>query len=137
MKSSTLSVEHRPWAVRLKRPALIVLACYWAALLIGTHMPQPESIVPENVSDKLLHTAAYGGLTALLLFNGLLRASLGWIHWLAALVLVGIVALFDEVTQIPFGRHFDMLDWSADMVGAGAVAAVMAAALAIYRRRSF
>jgi VanZ family protein len=134
--SSALSVEQRGWADRLKRPALIVLACYWAALVIGTHIPQPEVIVPENVSDKFLHLVAYGGLSALMLVNALLRVELRWFHWLAVLLAIGGWAMLDEVTQIPFGRHFDLLDWTADVLGAAAAAAGVAIMAWIWRSRS-
>lgn len=92
---------------------------YWLAIFVATHLPKlPESVDLSQVSDKSLHYGAYAGLAFLL------SASLGvngWSWGRAGLVLgvAGLYGAVDEVLQIPVNRHADVLDWQADMVGAG------------------
>lgn len=111
---------------RLRIPAAIALAGYWICLFIGTHVPQPEKFISPNLWDKGLHVFAYGGLAALVLLNLLLRAPLRWSRVAVVIALVTAVGLFDEVTQIPVGRHFDLLDLTADVIGATVASAVVA-----------
>lgn len=110
---------------RIARPWRITLTVYATALTIGTHWPRLElgtESVP--VSDKLLHMAAFGGLTLLL-----------WQAWivrrLLPLFLFGVGwAVLDELTQaIPgLGRTVSPLDITASGVGVFIVVAVLWAA---------
>jgi VanZ family protein len=104
-------------------------------MFVATHYPRPEQITPQ-VSDKLLHFAAYGVL-ALLCVAALLarRALRAWDPW----VLLGVLAVYgalDELLQIPVNRHCDLQDWIADMGGAAAVLVPVAGLAALWRRRS-
>jgi VanZ family protein len=110
----------RSWqSGRLKTWALALLVVYWLALFVGTHMPRgPQELLPKNVSDKLLHFTAYGGLAFLLCLNGSLRRPLGWRQFAIVLALLAGFGAFDEITQIPVGRDCDILDWIADVTGA-------------------
>jgi VanZ family protein len=104
---------------RLKTWALALLVVYWLALFVGTHVPRgPHELLPKNVSDKLLHFTAYGGLAFLLCLNWSLRRPLGWRQFAIVLALLAGFGAFDEITQIPVGRDCDILDWTADVTGA-------------------
>jgi VanZ family protein len=90
-----------------------------AAIFFVSGLPSPP--LPERVSDKTGHLAAYFGLAVLAV-----RASGGGLPCLVrlrvALLALGITigyAAFDEIHQtfVP-GRFGDLADWSADCVGA-------------------
>jgi VanZ family protein len=104
---------------RLKTWALALLVVYWLALFAGTHVPRaPHELLPKNVSDKLLHFTAYGGLALLVCLNWSLRRPFTWRHGLIVLALMAGFGALDEVTQIPVGRDCDIVDWTADVTGA-------------------
>jgi VanZ family protein len=118
-----------PADVRKTRWALtIIVAGYWLALLVGTHMPRVPKALQMPGSDKWQHTTAYAGLAFLLIA----RRSVGRpLTWKRALGVAGIVILFgalDELTQIPVGRDAEFNDWLADsfgtLVGVGLFAAM-------------
>jgi VanZ family protein len=94
-----------------------ILTAYWLLMFFGTHIPRvPRSLAGAN--DKVLHLVGYGGLAALLL---VWRCSRGpvTIRTIALLwLLIGCYAAFDEITQPIVGRHADVADWIADVVGA-------------------
>ena len=66
------------YAVRefLKRPLIwqSALACYWLAMLVGTHVPSQTGLLPPDGSDKLVHMAAFAGLAALVAITWQLAA---------------------------------------------------------------
>jgi len=127
-----LANETEPGAVkhtRLRLAAASLLALYWAAMFLGTHLPQ--GVGPgSQVSDKLLHFGAYAGLAFLLAAAlSCFRARLG--SFLFALLIAALYGVFDELTQMPVpGRQADVHDWVADVLGAGVgvLAFVIAAA---------
>lgn len=94
-----------------------LVAIYWVALLVATHLP-PSRLPNPHISDKIEHLLAYGLLAgALYLPMSLSRRSPIWI----AIVTLGIVLIYgalDERTQPPFGRSCDLHDWYADAIGA-------------------
>lgn len=93
-----------------------LLAVYWVAIFVTTHIPNPEAIAPK-VSDKTLHFGAYAGLTLLWLAWLQTRSKLHW-KWLGwTLPLMAVYGAADEILQIPVGRHCDLYDWFADMGG--------------------
>ena len=103
---------------RLKKLILVVLGCYWLALVIGTHLPNPpHAILSLGTSDKWLHLAAYLGLSFLLNLYGSLRRRWTWRQGLAVVALLALFGVLDEVTQIPVGRECDVFDWAADVAG--------------------
>jgi VanZ family protein len=103
------------------------LAVYWLALFVATHLPASSPLLPRNVSDKLLHGAAYAVLAVL--FAGawqsaagrLTLAHLRWV-WIVLVLYGGI----DELLQIPVRRKASVGDWIADALGAAAGLALFA-----------
>ncbi len=108
----------------------MVLAVYWTALCVGTHIPATAAGLPVQVSDKLIHSVAYAGLAFLL---ALVLPRLGlrrWRLYVMALLIAACYGALDELGQIPIpGRCADISDWYADV--AGAVAGVALHWLAI------
>ena len=106
--------------VRIRRGVAVVLAVYWCALFAGTHIPNADTIMPSNVSDKSLHFFAYAGLAFLASlwqsFSGPLRPS----RMLGIFLIVIAYGVVDEMLQlIPFLRRFaEVTDWIADVAGA-------------------
>lgn len=96
-----------------------LLAVYWVAMLVGTHVPPTFKAVHEEVSDKVLHFLAFAGLAWLVAMawqttTGILnRRHLRWI-WFAVM----LYAMLDEVTQPPFDRDASVWDLLADALGA-------------------
>ena len=119
---------------RLKTWALALLVLYWLALFVGTHVPRgPHELLPKNVSDKLLHLTAYGGLAFLICLNWSLRRPLGWRQGAIVLALLAGFGALDEVTQIPVGRDCDLFDWTADVTGATAGVGLFLLAASLFR----
>ena len=119
---------------RLKTLALALLVVYWLALVAGTHVPRaPNVLLPKNVSDKLLHLTAYGGLAFLICLNWSLRRPFTWRQGAIVLALLAGFGALDEVTQIPVGRDCDILDWTADIAGATAGVGLFLLAASVFR----
>ena len=108
----------------LARP---MLAVYWPALAIATHLPGDaiERIgdLRELLADKLLHFGAFGLLTAMLVgASPLGRHRRGHVaQALAAGLIAMLYAVLDEATQPAFGRTADAMDLVADFTGVGVV----------------
>jgi VanZ family protein len=103
-----------PWS-RLTTGAVVV---YWAALVLGTHLP--GSAVPSTpCSDKTLHFWAYAGLAFLLAWSWTTRRTFLWGGAAIALFLASGYGGLDELTQtfVP-GRCADVVDWCYDTAGA-------------------
>ena len=105
---------HRPWRT--------VLLAYAVALTVATHWPRLQLGTEEfRVSDKILHTGAFGAAALLLWMSGLVRRPF-------RLLLVGLAwAAVDEITQgLPgLGRTISWLDLLASSVGVAAVASML------------
>jgi len=113
---------------------MIMLAGYWAAIFVGTHLPMTLGGLP-GVNDKMLHLGAYAGLgfllSAALTTYGLRRGTL-----YITLLVGATYGCFDEVTQMFIqGRSTEVTDWAADVLGAGAGAIAFAIALLLITRR--
>ena len=93
------------------------LACYWLALVVGTHYPFPHGI-PTDYSDKELHFGAYAGLAFMGAAAWTARWGLRPVGWAIVWVAVVMHGAIDEWTQPPFGRTCELLDWVADVLGA-------------------
>ncbi len=90
---------------------------YWAAMLLGTHLP--GSAVPETpYSDKTLHFTAYAGFAFLLAWAWATRRRFLWCGPVFAVLVAGLYGALDELTQtfIP-GRFGDLGDWCYDLLG--------------------
>ena len=111
-----------------------VLAVYWTALFIGTHVPLPAGTLPGD-SDKLAHLAAYAGLAFLLGMSVSLRGT-GMVRTcVIAFAVVAVYAVIDELLQIPVGRNADFYDCLADWIGAVLGIASVLVGQAIWRRQ--
>jgi VanZ family protein len=106
---------------RLWRPRLwqLVLACYWLALFLGTHLPIDRLALHRGSADKFAHIAAFGGLAILVaitwrLSGGRLHArQLIWV-W----IIVVLYGAIEETTQPLVNRSASLIDWMADALGA-------------------
>lgn len=104
-------------SARLRRPLLVALAIYWCSMFIGTHIPNPEALIPKDVSDKSLHFWAYGGLAVLLAGYTMTAGPLSLRAFGKLWLIIAAYGVADELLQIPVGRHADTYDWLADMLG--------------------
>ncbi len=106
--------DPRRWSSRTRGA---ILAVYWMVLFAGTHIPLPETTLPQS-SDKWAHVAGYALLAILLGAWWSARRPLGA---KTLVVLFGVLAAYgiaDELLQIPVNRTADILDWVADAAGA-------------------
>jgi VanZ family protein len=97
------------------RFAVILLAAYWLAIFVGTHLPSIISVAPD-VNDKSKHFIAFFFLGVLMCY---VTNSPRWFRRFATIGLVGMLyAAIDELTQyfVP-GRHPDPMDFLADSAG--------------------
>jgi len=121
----------------LFRRAGVVLAVYWVALFIGTHVPKLPRVTPRLPHfDKLLHFSAYAGLAFLLAAVFTMRRSMSTGRYVAIFIGLAVYAALDELIQsIPgLGRQADPLDWVADVCGVTVGLLVFAAAAEMARR---
>jgi VanZ family protein len=115
---ATTAAQSDAFPPRMKFIAAATLACYWLAMFIGTHTPLPQLERLPKFSDKLMHLGAYCGLAFLF---GLWRASKrGWSGWspVAVVTIVALYGIADELLQKPVNRTADVVDWTADLIGA-------------------
>ena len=120
-----------------------VLALYWLALFIGTHIPMSSGtgggglhLIGLYVNDKVLHLGAYGGLTFLLAWVLSSKSPLSRADYLGLWLVAIIYGAADEMLQkLIEGRHADFWDWVAD--GGGGFASLIAFAVArrVWNRR--
>jgi VanZ family protein len=113
-----ISVNSLPRASHWKWVFRALLAAYWVALFLATHLQVPKIIQKEVWTyDKGIHGAAYFVLA------GLLVLSNGWPFRLSSrrlMVLVCVVvgyAALDEWLQTFVGRVGDVRDWVSDSIG--------------------
>lgn len=109
-----MTPRRRWWA----RASVVALVAYWLLLITATHIPKVPEPLGFRPSDKLVHLAAYAVLGALV---GLVCSQYQRLRlWVAVglLVLLSVHGALDEVTQPLVGRHADVADWVADMLGA-------------------
>jgi len=114
----------------------VLLAGYWLALVVGTHLPPKFPGLPSERSDKLAHFGAYMGLAWLLSMawqssTGRLNGRHLWFAWMAVI----LVAAADEMTQPLIGRVASRGDWLADAVGAAVGLAVFWASQRLAERK--
>lgn len=100
------------------RAPMLVLAAYWLALVIGTHLPADQVPYGFSAIDKSVHFVAYAGLTILLAFTIYRMRPVK--HWEIYLFIgLSLFGALDEYTQGFVGRMPDVLDWIADIFGIG------------------
>jgi VanZ family protein len=125
-----------PRANLVQRISLALLAAYWVALLVATHVPPVPPPIVLRHGDKWLHFTAFALLAALFAWTWSLRGSFGWRQALAALAILALYGAIDEITQPYFGRYGHVADWYADLLGSvtGLVAFLLAGRLVRQRR---
>ncbi|MEX2286933.1 MAG: VanZ family protein [Planctomycetaceae bacterium] len=94
-----------------------MLACYWAALFIGTHVPVPNFPGLPKDSDKLVHFVMYAGLSYLLALCYLASRPMKLQHYLMVFIITAVYAAADELLQLAVHRHSDLYDGVADALG--------------------
>lgn len=96
-----------------------LLALYWTALFIGTHIPpQIPSLAPGTL-DKFAHLGAYAGLAVLFTINWqMFGGHLTLRHYLATVFVLAVYGAVDEQLQNFVHRDCSLADWVADVVGA-------------------
>jgi uncharacterized protein YfiM (DUF2279 family) len=98
-----------------------VLALYWPALFVLTHIPIPHVVQEADVSDKSLHFLAYFILTFLLWSVVSGNQKVKWRRvapWLVLFVIV-LYGILDEWLQgYVAGRSCDVRDFFSDLAGA-------------------
>ena len=103
-----------------QRISACVLALYWPALFILTHIPIPRVVQEADVSDKSLHFLAYLILTFLLWSVVSSDQKVNWRRvspWLVLFVIL-VYGILDEWLQsYVAGRSSDIRDIFADMAG--------------------
>ncbi len=123
----------------LRERPRVVLAVYWTLAFVVTHVPPflPDDGAAEDRLvgvDKIVHFLGYAGL-AFLLMNALVPANhaaaeaagsgdhrtRGFRRGVGVTVLCcAIYGALDELTQPPFGRTADPMDYVADLLGLAA-----------------
>jgi VanZ family protein len=104
-----------------------LLIAYWLAMFIGTHIPLDPQALKLPGSDKTWHLVAYAGLAFLIALRHSFGGSMRWKQAAAVFGIVALYGVFDELSQIPVGRHADVFDWFSDVAGAVGGLALIAA----------
>jgi len=111
------SRESAPHHRRITVLLTIALVLYWLVAFLGTHIPIPAGVIPRGGGDKVLHLVGYAILASLLMGLRASRGPFGWRSVIVRWAVLALYAAFDEVTQRLVGRHADVADWCADMLG--------------------
>lgn len=114
------------------RLGVVVLACYWLTLFVGTHLPAVADFSPK-VNDKFKHFGAFFMLGTLMCY---VTTSTNLLSRFGCIALVGMAyAAIDEFTQsfVP-GRYADPYDFVADSAGLISAIAVYALLRFLLRR---
>ncbi len=97
---------------------------FWILAFVLTHVPGND--LPEfRLGDKWLHLIGFLGLGTMLLATLTSYRLTRFARLATMLAVLPIYAALDELTQPPFHRSCDFLDWTFDVLG------VLAAALLV------
>jgi VanZ family protein len=102
------------------------LPAYWIFLFCATHIPRLRLDGPVPETDKWAHLIAFA-LLAFLFWRfreALPRPVSGRFVWIAV-VWIAFYAAVDEYLQSYVGRTASLLDWAADLAGAGITLGVL------------
>lgn len=107
-----------------KRKVLLVytpLVLYWVLLLTATSLPAND-IPALGLYDKFYHLGAYTVLSFLLSLTLIFQRKSKFLFekaGVAAIVISSVYGALDEIHQlfVP-GRSAEILDWTADLIGA-------------------
>ena len=122
-------------AAKIRTGATLLLGAYWLALFVATHLPRVPIQFASPSADKWEHLTAYGLLAILLAARQSLWLPLNWKNFVRIAGCVALYGIFDELTQIPVGRHADVMDWVADISGCAIGLFVFATARSLFLRR--
>ena len=107
-----------------KRKVLLIyvpLALYWLLLLTATSLPA-YNLPSLGISDKIYHLGAYTVLAFLIKLSLIYQRKSKILFQNATISTILIAATYgalDEIHQIFVpGRYAELLDWSADTIGA-------------------
>src|SRR5689334_14353646 len=120
---------------KIRTGTTLLLAGYWLSLFVATHVPHVPIEFASPNADKWEHLSAYGFLAFLLAARQSLWQPLNWKGFGRIAAIVALYGIFDELTQIPVGRHADVMDWFADICGCALGLAAFAAVHAVFVRR--
>jgi VanZ family protein len=116
------------------RFGLVLLALYWLAIFVGTHLPGALALVSKpKVNDKFMHFAIFFILGTLMCY---VTNSPRWVPRFLGIGLAGMAyAAVDEWTQqlVP-GRVPDWADFMADSLGLWSAISIYVAAKWVYLR---
>lgn len=116
-KSNVGSGESASHHRRITVLLTIALVLYWLVAFLGTHIPIPAGVIPRGGGDKVLHFIGYMILASLLMGLRASRGPFGWRSIVMRWLVLAAYGAFDEVTQLLVGRHADVADWCADLIG--------------------
>ena len=124
--------------MNLIRITSTILAVYWVALFLATHLP--GSSLPKLGSDKAYHLMAFFGLSVLLNWVLSQKIPSARTRIISVLAIAIVYAIFDEWSQqfVP-NRSPDVADAIADACGAalGVIAFGLAMRVPTLRRLSY
>jgi VanZ family protein len=123
-----------PSVGKIRTGTTLLLAGYWLALFVATHLPHVPSAFAAPGADKWEHLGAYGTLAFLLAGRQSLWQPLNWKNLCQIAAVVALYGVFDELTQIPVGRQADVADWLADILGSVIGLAAFAIIRAVFVR---
>jgi len=98
----------------------VLLAIYWPALFIFTHMPVPRVVLESDVADKNVHFLAYLILVFLLWFTVSDGKKVNWRRaspWWVFLTMVAYGILDEWLQLYAVGRSCNAWDFLADLTG--------------------
>jgi len=117
VKLSELRGEQMKIMSKFNKKRLAVALLATASFMILTHIP--SKYVPDGLDkfdlDKTLHILAYGVLTALAIMA--IKPPRTWSLRLGLVVVLLVLAITDETTQVFVGRCGSNADLMADIVG--------------------
>ena len=102
---------------KIRTGMTLLVAAYWLALFTATHLPHVPAAFAAPGADKWEHLSSYGILACLLATRQFFWLPPNWRHLCRIAGLVAVYGVVDELTQPFFGRHADMADWFADVLG--------------------
>jgi VanZ family protein len=120
---------------KIRTGTTLLLAGYWLAIFVATHLPHVPAAFASPGADKWEHLGAYGILAFLLAARQSFWQPMNWKSFCRIALLVALYGIFDELTQIPVGRQADVMDWLADLLGCVLGLAAFAIVRAILFRR--
>jgi len=120
---------------KIRTGTTLLVAGYWLALFVATHLPHVPAKLSIPGADKWEHVGAYGTLCLLLAVRQTFVPPVNWKILCRIACFVALYGVFDELTQPFVGRHADIADWFADILGSALGLAVFAIARAFFVRR--